>query len=174
MLNRDDPLEFSVEVGTVEDRERDRAYEPDKEDPPGMHQATTAGTAQDPEVVMAAAIASLSRARKCLGQAREAIKKVPDAMMTELARGEATQEIVVACAWVEEARDCLKKPLDETYEYVDGKTWDGKFVPGINQDPTPRGQASRNWAFGGIALPPLDPIDEQQQEEDVSTSTWED
>lgn len=109
-----DPLEFPEKLGTVGKRS-DREDVIGEEDPSGMLQTTSAGMVYDEEATDAA-IRSLSRARKCLGQAREAIKKVPDDMMTELARGEATQEIVVACAWVEEARECLRKPLNEDSE----------------------------------------------------------
>lgn len=170
-----DPLEISGKVGTVKN-EGDREHET-RGDTEDMIHATSAGVVQDPGSVVAA-IAQLSLVRKRLGQARKALEGVPDDMITDLARDEAAQEIVASCAWIEEAREMLKKPLDETDEYADGKTWDGKFAPGVNQDPTPRTHPKQiAWAFG---TPVQKVVEEPVSEEDAPSigedlpTAWED
>jgi len=100
----DESLEFPLKPGTggTDDKEGDREHDKRGED----------------TIEIAAAIKMLNEVRKRLGCCRETIARIPESMMTDLARGQATQEIVIACAWIEEARDCLKKPLVEEEEPV--------------------------------------------------------
>lgn len=65
----------------------------------------------DPDAASAAIIAQLTLARKRLGQARQVLSKIPG-MGHDLAVQEALTEVTRASGWIEEARACLKEPIE--------------------------------------------------------------
>lgn len=104
-----DPLEFFADFA---DGVGEPLAPPEEEDTAEMLRVV-AESLTDPDTASAAVVAQLTLARKRLGQARQVLAKLPG-MGSDLAIQEALTEVGRASIWVEEARACLKEPLEDS------------------------------------------------------------
>lgn len=116
MRDRDDSLNLPLKSGT-DPADRGREHEIGGEVPSGMLEVTSATREVTDEA--AAALKEVSKQltfiRQNLGRAAAEAKRLPDGVVPDisLAVGELIEDISRACAWAEEARECLKKPLKD-------------------------------------------------------------
>lgn len=128
MLNNDDPLAIPEVLGTV-GKEGDRAHETGGDTADMLH-ATTVGVVQDPGSVVAAsdqasevkvALKQLTFIRQNLGRAMAEANRLPDGQLSQLAVGEMVEYLRRSCTWLEEIRECLRKPLEVEEEVAEGE-----------------------------------------------------